>query len=660
MSAVSFDKFPPAEEPATADDDIFGAFGVEEPETDDGRVVAIIEEDFMGTGKRFFVAIDGNHVEEFDSIEAAREAIPEWKKYLAEEQTLQAAAPVKPAKEPKAKPLCAVCNNVAVNKNSPVLDGQKVCKKCHLESDLPKPTEEAATGSGDLPEGYIAFRNMTGTIYGIGKTPDDARKDADNTCAFEAEHEEPPMWIVAPASKALLSAVEVFGGDGVDWTYDGGVAVVAPKSQDVSSATASQTAPESIAAAAAPSTATEAAPAQDATTAQTPADVATAAASAADSRAQDTHTASPASETSSAFTGDSDPKPAATAGVTPEEDAPAVTAASTSANDAEAPAEAAESEVATAPVSLSVTDPKSAAGVDADSLSEQHSTTEQQSADGALSPGSADADPKLDAGDAGATSPSTSTESLSGSSSSAVTATETLETKLGFDVSLPSPEEVAEIEQRYRLMTEAGLIDPITGEVLEPSLIMRKFGWTELPVLRQDATREEADAFERKLDQVLDKVASHQEKAARRRAAAELRCKPHDSAAEFWFNEFVTPMAKMLAPHRLQRMKNGEYKSKTMVLDSGAVKFTQAGGWSVHDAALVKSYIEKEGVEKFTAIGAKREITYSYPKLVGALNKGVFKDIPGTVKRAKDPFAKVQMVALSGPKTKEGAEEDSE
>lgn len=203
------------------------------------------------------------------------------------------------------------------------------------------------------------------------------------------------------------------------------------------------------------------------------------------------------------------------------------------------------------------------------------------------------------------------------------------------------------------IRTEAGLIDPDTGELLEPSFIMEKFGWTEYPKLGKMATVDELAIFEEKLDQVADKILSHMEKAARYRAAAELKCKPYDGAAAFWHEQFFVPMSKMLGPHKLQKNKAGKYKSKTMVLNSGCVKFTKGGGWSIHDSAMLKEHIKKTGLEAFKIIEAKEVIQYSHPKCISALNKGKLKDLPGTMHKAIDDFATVKLVAPGAPEPKE-------
>ena len=204
------------------------------------------------------------------------------------------------------------------------------------------------------------------------------------------------------------------------------------------------------------------------------------------------------------------------------------------------------------------------------------------------------------------------------------------------------------------IATNIGLVDPETGELIEPTFIFKKFGWTEMPSLGKNPTKEEVDKFEAQLDQVVDRMMTNQDQAARRRAATELKCKPYDDAARFWYEQYIVPMGKLLGPHRLEKDKKGNYKGKTVVLGSGCIKFTQTGGYSVHDKNLVIAHIlANGGVEKFPEIGAKTEVTYSYPKLVAALNKGTFKDWPGTVKRDKDPFAKVTVVRPGAPVTEE-------
>lgn len=199
-------------------------------------------------------------------------------------------------------------------------------------------------------------------------------------------------------------------------------------------------------------------------------------------------------------------------------------------------------------------------------------------------------------------------------------------------------------EEAQPVETDQGLIDPDTGEVLEPSFILRKFGWTEMPALGKDPTHEELAHFEAQLDQLVDKVLSHQERTARYRAACEQRCKPYDEAAKFWTEQFLVPLSKQLAPYRLRKNAKGEYKGKTLTLNSGCVKFVKSGGAFVHDAELVKQHIQEVGLSAFAAVGARTVVQYNYPKLISALNKGVLKDIPGTGIEPMDEFARVKVV----------------
>lgn len=205
--------------------------------------------------------------------------------------------------------------------------------------------------------------------------------------------------------------------------------------------------------------------------------------------------------------------------------------------------------------------------------------------------------------------------------------------------------------------TDAGLIDPETGEIIEPSLILKKLGWTELPSLGPNPTPAEINEFEARLDDVVDRACSHRERAARYRAACEARCKPLDSAAEFWFEQFIRPMAKMLAPHRLKKNKKGGYSTKTLTLQSGLVKFSKKGGAYVHDAKLLKEFINRDGVEKYKAIEAERAIVYSHNKLIAALNKGTLKNLPGTGIKPPDELAEVKL-ALPGATESQQEEND--
>ncbi|MDE1971138.1 MAG: hypothetical protein KGI50_06230 [Patescibacteria group bacterium] len=208
--------------------------------------------------------------------------------------------------------------------------------------------------------------------------------------------------------------------------------------------------------------------------------------------------------------------------------------------------------------------------------------------------------------------------------------------------------------------TEAGLIDPETGEIIEPSFIMRKLGWNELPLLSQNPTPAELDAFEAKLDQVVDRELGHREKVARWTAANEKRCEPFNKAADFWEQNFVIPMSKQLAPHRLPKYKTGkkqgEYSNKTLRLASGCIRFHAGGGAHIHDQELIKAHILKEGVDKFKSINARQEIVYDSRKLLSALNKGVFKDFPGTGMKPSEPLATVKVISPA----RSGQQEDEE
>lgn len=202
--------------------------------------------------------------------------------------------------------------------------------------------------------------------------------------------------------------------------------------------------------------------------------------------------------------------------------------------------------------------------------------------------------------------------------------------------------------------TDAGLIDPETGELVSESLIMRKFGWTEMPSLPEKPTKEQLDAYQDKIDQIGDRVLNHRERAARYRAQAEERCKPLDSAADFWDDNFVKPMAKALGKHRMP------VKGKTLHLPSCSVKYTQSGGAYVHDSDLVKKHIFATGMDKFAAIEAELVVSYDYSKLIAALNRGTLKDIPGTGMKPKDPLAKVTVVSPSAKNTDRKEEESDD
>lgn len=213
-------------------------------------------------------------------------------------------------------------------------------------------------------------------------------------------------------------------------------------------------------------------------------------------------------------------------------------------------------------------------------------------------------------------------------------------------------ERVKDILENEPVMdTDAGLIDPETGEVVEQSLILAKLDWTEMPSLRKDATKEEVEAFEQKVDQVVDRVLSHRERAARKRASCEKEVAPIEKAADFW-EQFSQNLARQLAPHRLKVIqrgqRKGEYSSKTFYTASGAISFTQSGGYHVHDKSLVLKHIQEKGIAEYKeTLGAKYEVTYSYNKLLSALKKGVVKDIPGTGFTPVNPLAKMKIVSPS-------------
>lgn len=218
-----------------------------------------------------------------------------------------------------------------------------------------------------------------------------------------------------------------------------------------------------------------------------------------------------------------------------------------------------------------------------------------------------------------------------------------------------------EIAPMEAFKTEAGLVDPETGELIEPSFIMEKFGWTVLPVLGDEPSSSELLDFEEKVDQVLDKILCYEERAARYRAAAEARCQPFDKAAEFYDKQFLKPMSRLLAVYRLKRFKRGEkkgqYSEKTLKLASGLIRFTKTGGAFVHDANELKAYIKAKGVENFKGIEAKEVIQYQHQKLISQMNSGLLKALPGTgyeqpnelgSVKAMSPSAKVSKEAESG------------
>jgi hypothetical protein len=168
--------------------------------------------------------------------------------------------------------------------------------------------------------------------------------------------------------------------------------------------------------------------------------------------------------------------------------------------------------------------------------------------------------------------------------------------------------------------------------------------------------------FEEQLDQVVDLTLRYTEQTNRWRNACELRCKPLDGAAEFYRKNFIEPMARQLAPHVLPTYKSGkkkgEYSKKTMALASGAVSFIAGGGYFVHDKDELRKHIEKEGVEKFSAIGAEKKVVWDHDKLIAALKAGVVKDLPGTGYKPTDPFKTVKVtIPKPADKKEEGDDE---
>lgn len=212
---------------------------------------------------------------------------------------------------------------------------------------------------------------------------------------------------------------------------------------------------------------------------------------------------------------------------------------------------------------------------------------------------------------------------------------------------------------------DVGKIDPETGEVVDESLILRKFGWTEMPFLPTDRqpTNAELNAFEEKIDQVAEKVAAELQTTARWREQTEKRCKPLDEAAAFWQEQFIKPMSLRLAPYRLPVYKSGkhkgEYSKKTIHLRSLSISFEADGGYYLHDKKLVEAHIKEKGVENFKIINASPSVTYSHTKLMAALKSGELKDIPGTGHKPRNELAKQKLV-VPGVNTKPQAEEQKE
>jgi hypothetical protein len=192
------------------------------------------------------------------------------------------------------------------------------------------------------------------------------------------------------------------------------------------------------------------------------------------------------------------------------------------------------------------------------------------------------------------------------------------------------------------------MVDPETGEVVERPAILKKLGWTEFPTLPENPSSQDLEAFELKLDQIVDRITSHQLEIEKLTKQLEKRIAPRHKAMGWWL-KFLEPLAIQLAEKRLPRYKSGQkagqFSKKTLHLESGSVEFEKGGGYSLFDYSEFKAYVEKEGIEKFKEYGAEKVVSMNYPKLAAAVRAGKFKDAPGVKHEEEKPLAKVKVSA---------------
>src|SRR5690606_13314482 len=110
------------------------------------------------------------------------------------------------------------------------------------------------------------------------------------------------------------------------------------------------------------------------------------------------------------------------------------------------------------------------------------------------------------------------------------------------------------------------------------------------------------------------------------------------------WSEFAKPLAIQLAKHELPRYKSGDkagqYRVKTLKLESGNWKFTKTGGWSIFDFDLVKEQVKKDGVEKHSDY-AEETVKVDYQKILKALKDGKLgQEFPGTKQEQENPLGK--------------------
>lgn len=561
----------PEQEP---EQDIFAAFGVED-EPAASRVTVVPSEHHEGT---FEVAVDGNVVEQFFETEAeAQAAVPDWEE-VAKEREPEPVASVAPA---KASIMCALCNRVKTNKNSPILDdGRRICKKCETTGII---ASEKVAGEvvdyfpGAEPEkvaqelGENLFSLPLAEIFKTNRYKDLIEKDdlqlgsIKEECLSLLQKDNQYFFDLYDAAiTALESGANTFSfGDTVFMARRLAIWQIATE---------------------------------------------------AENKLQDTIegvSQPPAAKHYICYQHD---KAILAIGSTPEE----ATDKGAQVFEMQQGRRANPGELIVCAASRALATVAQRVGAD---VEWEHDRTGL----------AVIAVPKLAVEDLGAQAASQSSESS--------TATE-------------------QPTQHVPVRLESGLIDPTTGEMLEQSFILRKFGWTELPVLTANSTREKVADFEEKLDQVVDRMSGHLEKAARYRAACEKRCAPYDGAAKFYDEQFVQPMSRMLAVHKLKRDKKGNFSEKTLVLASGFVKFTQTGGATIVDKNAIVEHIKEKGVEQFKAINARPAIDFDSRKLLSLVNKGELKDVPGTQIVPKDPLGKAKVVLPGVAQTQEEGEGD--
>jgi hypothetical protein len=140
-----------------------------------------------------------------------------------------------------------------------------------------------------------------------------------------------------------------------------------------------------------------------------------------------------------------------------------------------------------------------------------------------------------------------------------------------------------------------------TGEVLlddfETKLIAR--GIEGIP---NEGSYKELEDY---INEIGDKISHKLEHAKRIRLQAERKAAPLEKSAQ-WMLDQIRPLLLELAKQKLPRYKDGakagEFKSKTLDLDSCRFAFRKAGGIFIHDEEGAIAYLDKHSDEKFTTI----------------------------------------------------------